>query len=440
MSSSLIPTKGLHRGYSCPSLVSSKQKQVSKPIQHSLSVSLRSCQQHGQRKKLIDHHRHYHLHHHHHFEKEHQLEKSNLNSKNDNSDNNDNNDNDNTTTTAVISPLTENNLKEHTIKTVYGRESRHRRVKSYVVSQVQLLQLEAELERRRRKEIQSLVPLDIHSYDQDVILLSNGKNNYDDCDFNNNHGYTDSNISHRHRDGMDTVQTNNNHNHNNIQRKKTKRGSLKLVRRWFSLSKKPSSSSSSSSFALDHRNNNKEQEDNTMIAASPLKKNKKPHNISFEQYQQDKATLVGQGLNGLSNQNIARALGAGGLASVVFTPSPSPATFINNSTVQQGTYNDSQITSTSTSAIQKQQQQHHQKRDSGVSLFSKSTSKKEYQQQINSSQLSHSSSFVSARYPKMIHLKALRGAAIQALSSDFSLGEESLYCCSSDLPNCCCPR
>ena len=116
MSSSLISTKGLHRGYSCPSLVSSKQKQVSKPVQHSLSVSLRSCQQHGQRKKPIDHYRHHHLHYHNHFEKEHQLQKSNLNSKSDKSDNNDNN---NTTTTDVFSPLTENNLKEHTIKVMY---------------------------------------------------------------------------------------------------------------------------------------------------------------------------------------------------------------------------------------------------------------------------------------------------------------------------------
>ena len=300
-------------------------------------------------------------------------------------------------------------------------------------SQVQLLRLEAELERRRRKEIQSLVPLDTPTYDQDVILLSNGGINHDDYDFNN-HEYINAHIDHRHHDGMDTIQTHN--NSNNIQRKKSKRGSLRLVRRWFSLSKKASSSSDSA--ALD-RDNNKEQRDNMITTkSSASKKNKKPHTISFEQYQQDKAILVGQGLNRLSNQNIARALGAGGLASVVFTPPPSPATFINT-TMQQGNYDDSQITSTS--ASQQQQQQHHQKRDSGVSLFSKSTSKKEYQQQqLPSSQLSQNSSFVSARYPKMIHLKALRGAAIQALSSDFSLGEESVYYCSSDLPNCCCPR
>ena len=145
---------------------------------------------------------------------------------------------------------------------------------------------------------------------------------------------------------------------------------------------------------------------------------------TFEQYQEDKAHLLGQGLYGLSNRNIARALGAGGLASLIFSPPPSPA-------------DESQITSTSASAS-------HQKGDSGVSFFgalsSKSSRKSRAEPLTRSNSIS--ASFVTARYPKMIHLKTLRGAAIQALSSDFSLGEESIpeYCCSSDLPNCCCPR
>ncbi|KAI8147042.1 hypothetical protein BJV82DRAFT_710348 [Fennellomyces sp. T-0311] len=281
----------LHRGYSCPSLVTAT---TPTPMQHSISSSGAT------QKKQQD-----------------------------------------------ANPLTEANLKTHTAKTAYGRESRHRRVQTYVESQLQLLRLEAELERRRRMEIQSLVPLDTPTYEQDVIITAAENND-----------------------------------------KRTKRWF-----RWFSKRQAPEEAS---------------------IQRNSI--------ATFEQYQEDKAHLVGQGLYGLSNRNIARALGAGGLASLIFSPPPSPA-------------DDSQITSTSTS---------HQKRDSGVSFFgalSSKSSKKSRAEPLTRSK-SISAGFVTARYPKMIHLKTLRGAAIQALSSDFSLGEESVpeYCCSPDLPNCCCPR
>ncbi|KAI9498776.1 hypothetical protein BDB00DRAFT_867392 [Zychaea mexicana] len=416
-------TAGLHRGYSCPSLVSAK---TTKPIQHSLSVSLSACQQQ---------HQLYHRHHHHHPNHQQQQQPPQLQSKQkqtidlrkeeleEDDDKKPTKEeeavvNEQQEDDSAFSLLTEANLKEHTTLTAYGRESRHRRVKCYVDSQMQLLRLEAELERRRRMEIRSLVPLDTHSYDQDVILSANDYN--DDHPFENN-------------DDDDKNSNNSNHSediHNQQRRKSSsKLSSFSRVRRWFSLRKSPSSALRS--------NRGAEQQ-------QQLDKNKKKYTISFEQYQQEKAALVGQGLNGLSNQNIARALGAGGLASLVFSPSPSPA-------------DESQITSVITTTASQQQQHNHQKRDSGVSLFSRSTSKKggsgsgdrqmvpgqQQQQQHNShSGISRSNSFVTARYPKMIHLKALRGAAIQALSSDFSLGEESIYCCtnSSDLPNCCCPR
>ncbi|KAG0166167.1 hypothetical protein DFQ28_007657 [Apophysomyces sp. BC1034] len=162
---------------------------------------------------------------------------------------------------------------------------------------------------------------------------------------------------------------------------------------------------------------------------------------TFEQYKKEKAAIIRRGLCGLSNANIARALGSEqkSLTSMLFLPTPSP----DASAV-------SDDRSPSSPAVPK--------RDSGISFFAALTSpsKPTHSPAITDSssvssvhgrRLSVSSTrhhrgslrfsprlsilreedddFIAFRYPKMVRMQALRDAAIQVLSSDMTFSPDN---------------
>ncbi|KAG0180292.1 hypothetical protein DFQ28_001447 [Apophysomyces sp. BC1034] len=132
------------------------------------------------------------------------------------------------------------------------------------------------------------------------------------------------------------------------------------------------------------------------------KKRRTVNALSYEQYQQEKTSMIHYGLHGLSNANLAYALcGAQQhLASLLFptmNPPQSP------------------------------------KRDSGITLLAKPPSLSINSTQSKSrgvrrwslsSRKKLDSEFLALRYPKMVRMQALREAAIQILSMESILDEE----------------
>ncbi|ORZ03545.1 hypothetical protein BCR43DRAFT_483550 [Syncephalastrum racemosum] len=172
---------------------------------------------------------------------------------------------------------------------------------------------------------------------------------------------------------------------------------------------------------------------------------------SFEQYQYDKWTLIQEGLKGLSNSNIAHALGAN-----------NPHSHNHNrhsSSLISVLFSTSATESSSSAAAAAVLANKEPKRDSGISLFaalSSSSSSKKKAHQIHREPPSEpanspqqiscdSDGFLALRYPCMVHLQTLRSAAIHVLSSDMTL-DTSVHtprssCCisESNKNSCCCP-
>lgn len=230
-------------------------------------------------------------------------------------------------------PLTEENLKQHTLKSSLGREGRHRRVKYYIESQIRLLRLQADLEGRRMAEMRSLVPLDTPSLEDEVIVLE------DDCDL-----------------ALQQSDEINDHTKSSPHQQQRRKKRLSDARQWVMQHIFKRNSSTKKNNEDDH---NADHETSSPAPRRPVSITVQPHHhedgilendhtriLSYEQYQHEKRALIGQGLSGLSNPNIARALGVpvddqhqASLASLLFSTSTSssctPPVSPSNSNPQQ---------------------------------------------------------------------------------------------------------
>ena len=153
-------------------------------------------------------------------------------------------------------------------------------------------------------------------------------------------------------------------------------------------------------FRNPFKKNKAQAEKQTTTHVIPLRNSWAPDS-SYEHYQSEKLEIMHEGLCGLNNVNIIRALGGDGPV-VALTPPQ-----------QQ----------------QQQQQQQELKRDSGVSFGS--LRRKRFSVRLGAlreddheQNMAHASTLVGVRYPKMIHRQTLRDAAIHVLSSDVSLWDQ----------------
>ena len=319
-------------------------------------------------------------------------------------------------------------------------------------------------------EMQSLVPLDTPSLEDEVIVLE------DDYDLS------------LHEQSNEIID----HAKSNPQPQHRRKKRLSDARQWVMqhIFKKNSSTKKNNvdDHNVDHGTPSAPSHRPASITVQPqhhedgILENDQTRILSYEQYQHEKRTLIGQGLSGLSNPNIARALGVpvddqhqASLASLLFSTSTSssctPPVSPSNSNAQQHHHihcHSSTTPAPTESQITTSASLSYQKRDSGVSVLSKpnqhhhrhqhhrhptsssitantatTTIDDVRQQHHHRSSRSNSKrraqsmdSLVSVRYPKMVHVKVLRGAAIHALSSSDMLLAPSPQPTDS-IPDCC---
>lgn len=341
------------------------------------------------------------------------------------------------------------------------------------------MRLQADLEGRRMAEMRSLVPLDTPSLEDEVIVLE------DDYDLS---------LQQQPNEIID-------HTKSSPQQQHRRKKRLSDARQW--VMQRIFKKNNSSTKKQQHNNEDDPNVDHETSSSSPprrrpasitvqpqhrhedgLLENDQTKILSYEQYQHEKRALIGQGLSGLSNPNIARALGVpaddqhqASLASLLFststssscTPPPPPVSPSSNSNPQQQQHHHVHCHSSTTPAATESQittsaSLSYQKRDSGVSVLSKPNHHHRHQhhrhptsssitantattmmedaatrhhRRSNSKRRAQSmDSLVSVRYPKMVHVKVLRGAAIHALSSsDMSLATPPQP--TDSIPDCC---
>lgn len=331
------------------------------------------------------------------------------------------------------------------------------------------MRLQADLEGRRMAEMRSLVPLDTPSLEDEVIVLE------DDYDLS---------LQQQPNEIID-------HTKSSPQQQHRRKKRLSDARQWVMqrIFKKNNNSSTKKHNEddpnVDHETSSSPppQRRPASITVQPqhhedgLLENDQTKILSYEQYQHEKRALIGQGLSGLSNPNIARALGVpaddqhqASLASLLFSTSTSSSCTPppSNSNPQQHHHvhcHSSTTPAATESQITTSASLSYQKRDSGVSVLSKpnqhhhhhhhrhqhhrhptsssitATTMMEdatrHRSRSNSKRRAQSmDSLVSVRYPKMVHVKVLRGAAIHALSSsDMSLATPPQP--TDSIPDCC---
>ncbi|KAI8143208.1 hypothetical protein BJV82DRAFT_611798 [Fennellomyces sp. T-0311] len=243
------------------------------------------------------------------------------------------------------------------IKYPTSREARHFHIESYVESQANVVQLEAELQRRRRAEIRSLVPLDTVSTSDEVIVqlpepAEDAGQQEEKKKKKRRKWYQFRNPFKKPREGQETVTT------------------------------ATTTTTTTTAHIIPQRN--------SWAAPDPS---------SYQHYQTEKLEIMHEGLCGLNNVNIIRALGG------------------------------DRPTTTSMVLLPSQQQQ-ELKRDSGVSFASQKSRRKRFSVRLGAlreddqeqqQQPPSPSTLIGVRYPRMIHRQTLRDAAIHVLSSDLSV-------------------
>ncbi|KAG2217403.1 hypothetical protein INT45_005893 [Circinella minor] len=366
-----------------------------------------------------------------------------------------------------ISSLTEANLKFHTNSYSNSKETRKFYVDSYVETQANVIQLETKLQRRRRAEIRSLVPLDILSLSDEVIIQQP--------------------VTQLIVENLTTTLADNTTNNNNNNSSVNNNNNQKKRRKWFPRWLMPVRFKRKQGEERQEKQHKQElgkhqhasleitamgKEEGTLInnnavnqqplqqrrysSTSPTKASAitpttatppvstPPHvernswaapETSYQQYQNEKLELLHEGLCGLNNVNILRALGEHNRA-------------VTGKGERAGT-TTSMIILSSQPQLQEQQQLRHQdiKRDSGVSFTTQqqhaNNSNKsrrrfstrlrsvreqdEQEQQQQQNQLGNTSTLIGFRYPRMVHRKTLRDAAIYVLSSELSFYENEDY-------------
>ncbi|KAI8377528.1 uncharacterized protein BYT42DRAFT_347346 [Radiomyces spectabilis] len=267
----------------------------------------------------------------------------------------------------LISPLTEDNLKIHTEMHYSPSSTKFGWIESFVESQIEILILEAELERRRWADIRSLIPLDTQSLDDGVIqdtfpIAENDQPNTSSC---------------------------------KRQRKKS---------HWLR--------------SLIHRKPRSDRPSPPPVAGS-TRLEKRPSMGSFDQYQQEKARLIQYGLCGFprskrSSDNTTSSSTQHSLASLLFAEacqqtmvtewpsSPSPPTTPKR---DSGISLFAALSSSASLRWSRRCRRYNETSKHGGSSSS-------------SSSLSSTSQFLAIRYPKLVRMHALRAAAIQILSTN----------------------
>lgn len=272
-------------------------------------------------------------------------------------------------------------------------------VEQFVKVQNNMLQLEVELQRRRRAEISSLVPLDTSSISEEIIQ----------------------------DDFLSDQQQLQRQQQEEGKPAKKKRKWFRLIGRWLRSGKdKPAQTKQFQE--LQHPDQQSPIRTSAVShsatvpipvshsTTSPSRGRRARHTswapgASLDQYRHQKQTLIYEGIHGLTNANIARALGEGRAASAIFLPHRSCSIKRDSAVFVQP----------SRSSQQQQPTQEQQQRRRSLSM--------RFAPQLGSLREEGGSpnlkpSIVAYRYPKMVSRQALRDAAIQVLSSDFSLWSE----------------
>lgn len=161
----------------------------------------------------------------------------------------------------------------------------------------------------------------------------------------------------------------------------------------------------------------------------------------YEQYKQSKNEMIERGMFGLSNRNIAKALGGDKAVSMIFLPPEAHEQEQQRQNQQQQPQRQQSLTQSHRS--------NSRKRDSGISLFAAfSSSSRQSRKRFSTLSVSNRRSinigfspqlgaleeedssnpiqrdhqeFMAFRYPRMVRRQTLRDAAIRLLSSDFSM-------------------
>ncbi|KAI9484386.1 hypothetical protein BDB00DRAFT_878915 [Zychaea mexicana] len=367
-----------------------------------------------------------------------------------------------------VSPLTETNLKYHTESFPANQEARQFYIESYVETQANVVQLENKLQRRRRAEIRSLVPLDtLSTYDELIAQHS---------------------VIQPHQQQQTTVtettaaadSSNDNNTHHKQQKKKRRkwfnwltpvRFKRKQEDQEYQQQQGPAATASinpataptttlvDTTIADDEKNTYYEGRQRhrpssstttaTATSARQLQRNSwAAPETKYQHYQNEKSELLHDGLCVLNNVNILRALGGD---RIIAAASASAGT-------GGGTGTGGRPNTTSMILLPSQQRRHlhHQgvKRDSSVSFparqhqQSNKTNRRRFsarlrsvredvqeQEQQQKQQLRRwntsndgissttATTLIGFRYPRMVHRHTLRDAAIQVLSSELSLWE-----------------
>ncbi|KAF7726940.1 hypothetical protein EC973_008236 [Apophysomyces ossiformis] len=368
-----------------------------------------------------------------------------------------------------ISPLTETNLKYHTGTLPSDREARSHYVRSYVESQRHVLELEVELQSRRRAEIQSYVPLDTRHIDEEVIQDDNPtlpvfptpSPTLDQAEVaaipqEPNHASlgeqqevpSPAESPTANPPVIDSLTP----KHNKSKRKWLLGILTRWVRNAHSKQANRHEEENAQSMTATAAPDPEQQAEQT----SPEPRNMAPeYNITdtqrvvrhtswsagttFEQYRLEKSALIQQGLLGLSNVNIARALGSehSNLTSMLFLQPPPPDASVvpdDRSSLPTIPKRDSGISfvAGATSTTKSARRTISNDNSSISSLHRRGSSVSSLRHQRGSLRFSPRLSvlkededdFIAFRYPKMVRMQTLRDAAIRALSSpENSYGE-----------------
>ncbi|KAI8084894.1 uncharacterized protein BX664DRAFT_360709 [Halteromyces radiatus] len=260
-------------------------------------------------------------------------------------------------TEPFVSPLTETNLDYHKSTFPSSRDAKRRYVEFFIQNQRMLLEQELELQRKTKAEISSMIPLDTRSTDEELVrddnqqfigslltseiqtpILSSIKTATTTTTRRRHSMLSQhwlSNNDHQHQHNA-LPSSDDNHQTINVDNTKQQNKSswLKNLTRWIRIGQDKKRNR-----RLSLLDNDDDDEQEVQVQTSRLDDMQRQRRreqqarkaarhaswsvgTSFEEYKREKNRMVEQGLYGLSNANIARALGGSqrSKASLLFLP------------------------------------------------------------------------------------------------------------------------